>query len=184
MVTIGIFVFMTALVMARYNSFYSGTLFSNLAYDIALTIKEAQTYGISVKVTDPSLSSTFKAAYGVHFDKTANTTFTLFADTDSSPASHANVYNIGTDAVESQYYLRNGGTISGLCVGTNGSSCDSTVVNLLDIVFRRPQPAALISVNGSYSATYNYAEITIRSGDGSATKKIKVTGVGLISVSD
>lgn len=56
---------MTALVMARYNDFYSGTLFKNLAYDIAITIREAQSYGISVKYneSDSSFNKAVRQAY-------------------------------------------------------------------------------------------------------------------------
>jgi type II secretory pathway pseudopilin PulG len=65
-ITIAIFVFMTALVMARYNDYYSGTIFKNLAYDIAITIREAQSYGISVKVREGNnAEENFSKAYVV-----------------------------------------------------------------------------------------------------------------------
>lgn len=76
LVTIGIFVFMSALILSRYNSYNSGTLLTNAAYDVALAVKEAQTYGIGVKNSE-SESNQFSTGYG------------LFFATDSGDASHS-----------------------------------------------------------------------------------------------
>ena len=85
LVSISIFVFMTALVVSRYAAFNQGTLMTNLAYDIALTIRTAQTYGLSVKsanvgtgattggnnANNASYGSNFNLAYGVDFSATS-----------------------------------------------------------------------------------------------------------------
>jgi prepilin-type N-terminal cleavage/methylation domain-containing protein len=48
-VSVAIFAFMTAFLVARYGTFNQGVLLTNLAYDVALTIRNAQSYGLNVK---------------------------------------------------------------------------------------------------------------------------------------
>ncbi len=181
MVTVGIFVFMTALLLAKYNSFYSGTIFNNLAYDIALTIRQAQTYGISVRVANPSIPGNFRVAYGVHFATATNDQFVLFADTAADK-----LYDPAGDLDEKKYYIKQGAKIDSICAGTSSSDCQS--VEALDISFLRPDPSArfLYSRSGVRyrNPTDSYVEITLQSGDGTATKKVVVTKVGQISVTN
>jgi len=69
MVSVGIFLMMTGLVVAKYGNFNQSVLLTNLAYDVALTIRTAQTYGLSVRNNDLSNSSSdFQSGYGVHLD--------------------------------------------------------------------------------------------------------------------
>ena len=67
MVTISIFVIMTALILARYTGFNSGTLLTNVAYDTALTMKVAQTYGLAVRKVDnlTDITKAYFYAYGI-----------------------------------------------------------------------------------------------------------------------
>ncbi len=48
-ISIAIFVIMTALVVAKYGNFNQGALLTDTAYDIALVLHTAQSYGLSVK---------------------------------------------------------------------------------------------------------------------------------------
>jgi hypothetical protein len=163
---------MTALLLANYNQFYSGTVFNNLAYDVALTIRQAQTYGISVKVNDQTLNN-FNAAYGVGFDTGLADQFILYADT-TSPTG----YN-STDTTEKKYHLKQGATVNNLCVGMNIGNCGPNF-DTLNIIFQRPNPEAKICANNN--CNWKYAEIRVKSGMGSIYKTIKVTNVGQISV--
>ena len=47
--TVAIFIFMTALVVANYGSFNDGTLLTSMSYDVALALRGAQSYGLNVK---------------------------------------------------------------------------------------------------------------------------------------
>lgn len=177
MVTVGIFVFMTALMLAKYNNFYSGTIFTNLAYDIALTIRQAQSYGISVKVNENNDS--FNYAYGVRFD---------VSDTTNSKKISLNSYT-GTklagyamSATEKTYNIKRGAYISSLCLNTD---CTSGPQNgVLDIIFQRPNPETIICTGTAVTScnNYKYAKIIITAGDGVTTHTIEVNGVGQISV--
>ncbi len=142
MVSIGIFAMMTALVVAKYSNFNGSVLMTNLAYDVALTIRTAQTYGLSVKNNDPSnsdLSSSFKYGYGVHFDTrgNANKQIILFADKNGDQQYSGIGENI------SIYNVKRGATINKLCANVGCSGGPNNTKDL-DIIFIRPDPKAII----------------------------------------
>ncbi len=171
MVTISIFVFMTAILLSNYNAFGSGTILTNMAYDIALTIRQAQTYGLSVKVGD----GTFKQAYGVHFSTTLtgddNKKFILFRDDNGN-----NIFVSGENIV--MYNLKRGAYISKICMDDTCSSKEK-----VDILFKRPNPRAIIC-DGIGVCSYKSVAITISSADDSSKRIIEVTEAGQISVQD
>jgi len=184
LVSIAIFVFMTALVISRYGTFNNSTLLTNMAYDIALTMRTAQTYGLSVRTSDAS-SDQFLSGYGVHFDLSSAQQFILFADGGPS-ASPNGIYDLAGDGVPvNTYSLARGATVSSMCVG-RGAVCDgSGSVTVLDITFRRPDPNAIICSGGSCGSTpWNYAEIRISAAGNTGTRTIVVRQNGQISVSE
>ena len=170
-VSIGIFALMTILLLAKYGNFNQGILLTNLAYDVALTIRNAQSYGLNVKsaVRD---DDSFLYPYGVHFLSGAND-FVFFADTNSDGS-----FLITTDMVLSKTTIQRGSKISSLCVGS--SDC-MIQVNSLDISFKRPDPNAIIIADGSNASIYKYAEISLESSDGTI-RKVIVRSTGQISV--
>lgn len=179
MITVSIFVFMTAVIMAKYSSFYSGTVFKNLAFDVALTIRQAQTYGISVKGT---AEGNFSQAYGVFISYSAPTlsnTFILYSYTKSGTQ-----YNLGS--LEKKYILKQGAKFSAICAGSASTSCTALDQgDSLSIVFQRPNPEAIIckTSNEIMDCTSNkFARITLVAGDDVTTRDIEVTNVGQISV--
>lgn len=183
LVCIGIFVLMTGLLIAKYGTFNQSVLLTDIAYDVALTIRSAQTYGLSVKGnTNPAgyCSQSFQCSYGMHFTKDtsgdANTRLTLYA-VQPNPNYYYNPAVNSTDV--SSYTIRRGGTISDLCVG-QGTTC-STSATTLDVVFKRPDPTAIICGDTLCSSTYNYAKITIKGTDAS-TRTVEVRNNGQISV--
>ena len=57
----------------QYSTFSSSTLLTNLTYEVALSIRQAQVYGLSVKGTKggaaaPYSNATYNAGYGIHLD--------------------------------------------------------------------------------------------------------------------
>ena len=70
LVVISIFTIISSVVVFRQSKFSSDILITNLAYQMALEIREAQTYGIGVKSVDNPViigDSKFKYGYGIHF---------------------------------------------------------------------------------------------------------------------
>ncbi len=204
-ISIAIFVFMTALIVLKFGNFNQSTLLTDTAYEVALVLRTAQSYGLSVKNAGAlGGSSQFKLPYGVDFDdapagnvcgqtgasNTSNaSSVTLFSDGASGGVYDGQCTNALTpDAAVTAYRLTRGAAISSLCAGADASSCHSTgMMQQLDITFQRPNPDARIcgvpSSGGSFScgAPYQYAEITVMATDGS-TRLVTVRGNGQISV--
>lgn len=177
MVSVAIFAFMTAFLVAKYGTFNQGILLTNLAYDVALTIRNAQSYGLNVK-SKPSASQNysteFDKPYGVHFETGANNKVMIFfADTNADGK-----YD-GTSELITSYNIKRGSSVSLLCAGSG--SC--TPGTSLDITFKRPDPNAIIKKNGETGNTYSYSEITLVSTDG-GVKKVAVRSTGQITVCD
>lgn len=166
-VTISIFVFMTALVLSRYNDYYSGTIFKNLAYDIAITIREAQSYGISVKVR----TDNFSKAYGVYFPGSSGPQNFALTSYD------INSYTSGVS--ERDYILKHGAVFSQLLVSVDDATYTSA--NELAIIFQRPNPEAIIcakvGVEAQNCTGYKYAKIVLKAvNDSTITVKVNTTG--------
>ncbi len=184
LVSIAIFVLITGLVLVKYSSFDGGILLTNLAYDVALTIREAQASALNVRETDLG-SANFVAPYGAHFESSdtdgANTVFYLYADqypaTKKPPGDNMFENTPSGDAVITKYQIKRGNKVKKLCAGTSKDAC--TEVSSLDVVFLRPNPDARIAVNGNTG--YTYARITLSAPD-DATKDIVVQVSGQISI--
>lgn len=159
MVSLAIFAFMTAFLLARYGTFNQTTLLTNLAYDTAITIRSAQSYGLNVQGTGSGISSCgaeysigntcFQYPYGVDFQTAKPDQFILFTDLNSNGEYDSTGDANTTAEIVSTYNMNKGYSIAGLCVGSSPTSCTS--VNQLDITFKRPIPDAII--NGCTSAT-------------------------------
>lgn len=174
MVTVGIFVMMTALVLSKYNAFYSGTVFTNMAYDVALTIRQAQSYGVSVKAD--TASNSFNSRYGVRFDSP-----TKFELVSYDPNKGGSLQNPN---IESYYSLKQGAKFKNIYFkadhsGVSISNLSSTLYG--SVVFQRPNPEPVVCYNLD-CASYSYFEIVMQSGDGSTNHTIIVNSVGQISV--
>ncbi|HEY9583746.1 MAG TPA: type II secretion system protein [Candidatus Paceibacterota bacterium] len=175
-VAIGIFAIMTTLLLAKYGNFNQGILLTNLAYDVALTLRNAQSYGLNVKSASRSQNK-FSFPYGVHFVKNVDN-FIFFVDVVINGV-YENQYP-SDDLIDfddddiSVYKIKRGSTISSLCV--DDGNCIS--VDALDISFKRPDPNAIIKSTRGISS---YAEIIVRATDGN-TKKITVRSNGQIAV--
>ena len=129
----------SAVVLANNNRFGGSVVLQNLTYDIALSIRQSQVYGISVR----SFNGTFSAAYGMHFQVAqgnAAPIYVLFADLDNN-----GIYNSG-ELVQSTT-VGQGYILSKLCV-TPVSGVEQCGTSL-DVTFKRPEPDACISLNGS-----------------------------------
>lgn len=173
-VVIAIFSTISLVVLANHSRFNSSVLLGSLAYKIALSVREAQVYGLSVQ----GQSSNFQVGYGVHF--AGGTTFTFFADINGNKK-----YDAGTDTVVKTYTVSQGHTISDFCgikSDTTRQCAASGVLTYLDVAFFRPDPDARMTSNVFASPnSYSSSEITVSSPAGS-TRKVTIASTGQISV--
>lgn len=178
MVVISIFAIMTGLILAKYKDFGKNILLKNLAYDLALSIRQTQSYGVNVKSQEIKLASgtfnTFGYGYGVHFT-TDNGGIAVIQFGD---ANKDGIYSTSEIKLASTT-IQNGNKVSSLCVRIGSQNLDCSPTSL-DVTFKRPDPNAIIKVNGG-STLYDYAEIRLVDSNNNI-KKIIVRSTGLIDV--
>jgi prepilin-type N-terminal cleavage/methylation domain-containing protein len=162
-VTVGIFALISTVVIVRNAQFDNETLLQNLAYDVALSVRRAQQFGVNVRAS----GGVFEGAYGVHFDADSPTYF-AFIDMDED-----GIYD-GPEELLETYTLGRGAAIGNLCATeVKGDNC----ISQLDIVFRRPNPDAVIN-NGDISQ----ATVELISGRGDGSRIISIESTGQISI--
>ncbi len=84
MVVIAIVGILTAAVVGNYGSFRSATVATNMAYEAASTLRQAQLYGLGVRLADATGAQT--DTYGVEF--TADTaSYSIFREKDEGDAN-------------------------------------------------------------------------------------------------
>lgn len=75
-----LFGIIASLILLTYSKVGAQFSLSSLAYEIALSFRQAQSYGISVHEFRGGGSGTFDVGYRLHFDRDSLTTYVLFAD--------------------------------------------------------------------------------------------------------
>ncbi len=149
-VTISIVTFMSTVVMFNYSTFSDNLASSAAQQEIAVAIREAQSFGVNVRESAVS-SGRFDYAYGIHFDPQDPSSYYVFVDRTDSPFGNGvtgnRQYDVGTgcgtsstECVE-KFTLRNNVKVSGIC---DPSSCYTN--KTLDIIFLRPNPDAKIYI--------------------------------------
>src|SRR3989344_3836879 len=181
----GIIIIVTSVTLANNSRFGGTVLLQNLAYDMALSIRQAQVYGIAVRGYS---ANNFTAGYGMHFSTSeagGSTRYELFADAINSNGLFDDV---AENVSPSPYAIGRGYYISGLSVLEVGAPTE-TPVTTIDILFKRPEPDACISMGGVSAINGNgkcvggkeRARITVTSPRGES-KSILVEATGQISV--
>jgi Tfp pilus assembly protein FimT len=190
-ISVAIFVFMTTLVVAKYGNFNTSTLLTDTAYDTALVVRLAQTYGVSVK-NSAATGTNFNLPYGVDFNlgssycggsTSAPNTFVLFAD--SNPSTADGLCGVSDTSI-TPYTLSQGTTITSLCAGADQTSCETSGQSMdrLDISFVRPNPEGNIcgTKSGVSTCSYAFAEVVLSSASGGSSRTITIRQNGQISV--
>lgn len=140
----GIIIVVTSVVLVNNNRFGGVVQLENLAYDVALSVRQAQVYGISVQRYG---TDDFSSGYGMHFDINDPQHYEFFADVDRDGFFDSPGENVSP----SPYTIRNGFVISGLCApeGADAATCvGATPASQIDVVFKRPEADAWISAGG------------------------------------
>ena len=175
-VVLAIFTLISSVVLANHSRFNGSVLLGSLAYDIALSIREAQVYGLSVKQFS---TGQFQIGYGIHFASNNLNSYALFADTNANKR-----YDSSTDRILKVYTLGYSHHIKNFCGFNSGGSSEcsdsSSPIANLDLVFFRPNPDANISSDNP--GFYSQGKITVES-DSGVERTITVASTGQVSVS-
>jgi prepilin-type N-terminal cleavage/methylation domain-containing protein len=147
LISAAIITIITGIVLVRFSSFDSTTLLKSLAYEVALTIREAQIYALSVVNTGSGTDAHFRYPYGLTFTENA-TSYTFFRYNDVDPTGEVPQNPPGgsnTISIIRTIALGGSTKISDVCVTTtSGDLCASDdEISHVDISFRRPEFSAL-----------------------------------------
>jgi hypothetical protein len=171
LVVTGILVVLTTVVLANNNRFGGAIILRNLAYDMALSVREAQTYGISVRKFG---ASDFAVGYGVHIRLANPTSYVMFADTNE------NGFYTGEEELVRAMTISRGYRIADVCVTPATSATETCGIQKIDILFLRPEPDARIRINDT-ATLYQNARVILESPRGDRTSVI-VEATGQIAV--
>ncbi len=176
LVVISVFSILSLVILANHSRFNSSVLLGSLGYDIALSVREAQVYGVSVRQFGTGPGS-FQVGYGIRF--AGSSAYTLFADRNANKR-----YDAGSDSVVQTYTLRYGHAVRRFCGITSAgtqqcSDAGSGAIDHLDIVFFRPNPDANISSGNP--GFYSSGRVVIASPSGE-TRTITIASTGQITV--
>ncbi len=209
LVVLAIFVIVTSVVLFQYGNLRSSSSLSNLATDISLSIRRAQSYAIGAS-NSGYLGSNFSFAYGVHFSADpvpvavpqngSNKSFIMFTDvskdgmyTENSPAPVCNQQNLTvTSECTEMLTISTADQISKITFTNSSGTTQVPAGGVMDIMFLRPNPDAFFcyrsnpssnicnSSTGISSVTIEISSLNIA--NGVSTKDITVWSTGQISV--
>jgi len=199
LVTTSIFIIISVVVLVNYPEANGRIALRLLAQKMALSIREAQVYGVSVRVTE---SGKFPD-YGMFIPIGSGDQYTLFADIDADGILDDNQSCSGEagaafgECVE-RYTITGQNRILAICYdldpeeamnpGQNCNTQHAKSLSALTVLFRRPNPEAMMtgSVSSESGTVDNVAEAYVvlgRTGDEpSRNKVVMITSTGQISV--
>jgi prepilin-type N-terminal cleavage/methylation domain-containing protein len=177
LVTISIFSIITSVVLTNNNQFNNSLIISNLAYEVALSIRQAQSHGLNVKEVPGE--DNFDSGYGVYFSLDNPTSFVLFADTQRT-GNNQNKYNPNSpkDLIIEQFSITRGNKVLSIC-GTQSTNGKESCEEDISIVFNRPDPDANMKTNTNKQ--FSSMSITLVSPKG-AERIVQVGSTGQISI--
>lgn len=174
LVTAFIIGLITAIVLFKYGSFNNVILLKSQAYEMALDLREAQVYAVSVRGGD----NEFRQEYGIHFDINDPGQYQLFLD---SPSGDNGRYDNGEE-VELPNYIDDRFKISAICVNFSSNCSSGTDVNTLAVTFRRPDFDAIFVSTGPSVGSISNARIELSSNNGSISRAVEVNLSGQIDI--
>ena len=173
-VTVGILVLISSVVIFNYSSFNSNLSASAVTQKIAVAIRQAQTYGLSVKQSGNS--GDFNTPYGIYFTLDQPTAYYIFADKNKNGK-----YDVGddcggvnTECVEKGAMIRDAslGYFCSVNTATPPTEvCPVSNIHSAVVLFARPNPDAIIY---TYDSLGNCSFGTDSSGKCNLLKSVKM----------
>jgi hypothetical protein len=172
MVVTGIFMVLSAIVLSTNARFGNLVVLQNLAHDMALSVRQAQVYGIAVRRYQ---GVNFDVGYGIHITQPAEdaqSTYVLYGDVNQN-----GVYDSGETVTSTT--LNGGFRIADICARAQ-SGIETCNLTQLSMLFRRPEPDAMIRRTAG-AALDDRARIVLESRNGERAE-VLVEASGQISV--
>ncbi len=196
-VILSIFAIMASVSSINYNEHRAAIEMSNISQDVALTIRQAQVYGISASskklggdTFDASAAFSDsgsipnvvqdKSIRGVSFNLDEGT-ITLFEDIDGNKRYVAGNLITSDRVIDVRKIVSRDVSMEYFYVCLNGA-CTKKTHGVLDISFQRPYADAIITfTSGLTGSLYDHASIIVSNG-GQKNKYVEVSSIGNINV--
>ncbi len=146
----------SGVMLTSQTSFNRTLILANTAYDIALTLRYAETFGVSSRALGGSSTN---VGYGLYFSHASPDSFIFFKDSSNNPgtcypappsgdlnapdAKRGNCVYDNNDVLVNNYKLGNSITVTDFCIyvpTTSSWSCTADGLTALNIIFIRPDP--------------------------------------------
>lgn len=182
-----IIVIISSIMLSNTPAFGGTITLRNLTYDVALSIRQAQTYGISVRKFTPTGSTgVFAQGYGVNFQLSSPTTYLIFADVNAN--GHYTGAAAGVEELVKSFDLNQNFRMVDVCVtpvnGTEQCAVTTGTFDRINIIFIRPEPDARIRIATAstvYPTLYQRARVILQAPRGDKMS-VLVEATGQISV--
>lgn len=186
LVAVAITALISVVVVVRFASFDSTILLKDLAYDIAVTLRETQVYSLSVLGGEQG----FDTPYGMSFTPASKSyVFFQYGGDPSTRPRHDGSSSVGLNT----FLIGRSLEVADICVVTDpdlSPQCAADGIQRVDISFRRPEFEALFFVvdgGGNWSEAQNggisSVQIKVHSLAADDTWIIEVFLLGQINVS-
>lgn len=156
LVSISIMSLISTVIIYNHQKFNDNLEITNLSYEVALALRQAQIYGVSTKEFKEGTTEEerFNTPYGIYFNvRTYPTSFIFFADKDKDGryiGSGATCVSSAGDVCLEKTNIGKGNRILEICEldSANNWECDGNRLDTAFITFQRPEPDARLKVNG------------------------------------
>lgn len=185
LISIAIIGVVTSIVLVKYGTFDSTVLLKGLAYEIALTLREAQVRSVSVARNAGGIDSgNFDDPFGVTFSLANPKEYVTFRYTGNDSEAIPAYVSGGLDTPNIRAFpIGRTMLIKDLCIYEGATK--TCGVEQLDTSFRRPKFKGLIhAVKGptEYDTTVTSAKIIVGASGGINDFAVEVSSLGQISV--
>jgi prepilin-type N-terminal cleavage/methylation domain-containing protein len=198
-VAVAIFSLVTSVVLYNHGKFNSSVVVTNLAYQAALAVRQAQVYSLSIRAD--SLDGDYQnfatpvgyLGYGAHFgvgdddDDEQNKIIYFFADKDGDllySNNKAEACNTGDNECREEIMLQGGNSVKEICITLNDDDEEKCGISSLDVSFQHPETNAYIIADEEADyvmSDIRSARIRLQSVHGNL-RSVKVDKSGQISI--
>jgi len=186
-VSMAIMAVITSVALVQQNQFNQTLALTNLAYEVGLSIRQAQVFGISVREFEATtrVGAAEGFLYGVNFDERVGdkTEYVLYADLDGNEAFSGDTEIVETTTITRGNYIERFCGITGSTATCSTGDDGTGTLKNLSIQFRRPNPdAVIVGSTGTTTSLYESALIVLHSEGGNAERCVRVRPTGQVSI--
>lgn len=188
-VVIAIFSIIMSVALYNQSGLNSSILTNNFAYELALNIREAQSYGIGVRAKNDATINpeSFRNGFGIYTDLGSNANrMIIFQDKNDDKA-----YSVDETFINIDMAKTNGNRIVAICADHDFSTgpCVSgapTAYTQASILFKRPNPEAAFAVSrggaGAVEVKSGPVVFVVNNGANKNCKAVVVEATGQIHI--